>query len=1541
MAKRLLLLGLFTMVAWVSQAQVSLNTVRYQITYNVTSGQYTVWVVPNYNTPNSNNSNANELGATAQVTLKVPSSFIIGTITDVFGIWEKQPLKLGPSEQSFFQNQGLDPNKAFYVIGKSASETNYGAFASGTPIPLFRFTGNGCLGVVEVIEKTDPFVAVSDQVLALNTAPSFYSRSGQPSGGNQVPLEQYIGTFGPGANCILAVNDTFSGIPGTPANQPVLTNDTFSGGVPTPSQVQVSILTPPSNGTTTINPDGTIRYTPNPGFQGTDTYQYQICDLSNLNVCSSATVSVNVACPVVATPTVSSPVIYCQDATAVALTATAQPGTSLRWYTVPTGGTFTTTAPIPPTNVATTLTYYVSNVSTQSGCESARVPIQVVVQPAPQAPAPVTPVVYCQNQVAVPLSATAPSGTTILWYTAATGGTGTFVAPTPNTATVGITTFFVSAVSTTTGCESLTRTPVQVTIQAPPAAPAANSPLSFCQNEIAPALTATPPSGSTLLWYTVPTGGSGSIAAPVPSTASVGTQTFYVASVHSLTGCESLTRTAIVVTVNATPTAPTATSPVVYCQGDVAVPLTATAPSGSVLRWYLVSSGGAVLANAPTPSTSVAGDFTFFVSSFSTVTGCESNRTPITVRVNAAPTAPVATSPVTYCLNDVATPLQATAPAGSVIRWYTQPTGGTFQTTAPTPSTAQNGTVTFYVTSFNTTTNCESLTRTPIQVIVGDRPTAPNVVSPVLYCEGEVAVALSATAPAGSSLRWYSSPTGGTPSTVAPIPSTAAAGSTLFYVSSVLNTSSCESATRSSIEVIVRQRPVAPSVTSPITLCQGVTATALTASAPAGSVVRWYTTPTGGTPLANAPVPNTSTPGTTLFYASSFNSTTGCESGTRTTVQVVVNGAPAAPTASNVTLCQGAPATPLTATAPVGTTLRWYTTSTGGTPLPSAPTPSTTALGQTTFFVSSVSTATNCESLTRTPLQVTVAVCRIIYAYNDNNVTPVNTPVSGNVLTNDDLNNGTGTLVVATSLVASPSNGTVSMAASGIYTYTPAPNFIGNDSFRYRVCDQGTPVVCDTALVVIHIHPQPRLNVNNPPIALNDNFTTSRNTPFTSTVLANDKDPDAGQTLTATLLTNTPSGSVTLNPNGTFTYTPAPNFVGETSFTYRTCDNGSPSLCDEAVVQIIIKDPTLDPQLPPVAADDYATTPGGVPVSGNVITNDRDPEGTPLVVSTTPVVTPTNGSVTLSQNGAFSYTPTPGFVGTDSFVYQVCDSGTPIECTKATVYVQVTIGSIRLQPRVYLQGALYNVFLPDTLMRDDLRVKGLLPLSSPYPALGMPEVTSTGPTTAGVLSVTGRNAIVDWVYVELRDQANPQQVLDSRSALLQRDGDIVDVDGVSPVTFTSTQPNSYFVAIKHRNHLGVMSRTALPLTSATTLVDFRKVATPTFRLTQTVVDQAQVVVQQGVAMWAGNVLRDGRVVYQGTGNDVNSVYQAIITPAANTLLSPFFKNRSYNLGDVNLNGETVFQGTGNDVEFIYLNVFGNHPGNVLGQNFFIIREQLP
>jgi len=138
--------------------------------------------------------------------------------------------------------------------------------------------------------------------------------------------------------------------------------------------------------------------------------------------------------------------------------------------------------------------------------------------------------------------------------------------------------------------------------------------------------------------------------------------------------------------------------------------------------------------------------------------------------------------------------------------------------------------------------------------------------------------------------------------------------------------------------------------------------------------------------------------------------------------------------------------------------------------------------------------------------------------------------------------------------------------------------------------------------------------------------------------------------------------------------------------------------------------------------------------------------------------------------------------------------------------------SITVNPIVFLQGAAVSPNTgEETLMRDDLRVGFLIPDQTPY---------SDGATlNESVFAITGNNAIVDWVWVEIRDGNDNASIIDSQSALLQRDGDIVSVDGLSPISFDQVA-GDYYVAINHRNHLGIISATKVSLSSATTVLDF-------------------------------------------------------------------------------------------------------------------------
>jgi uncharacterized repeat protein (TIGR01451 family) len=185
-----------------SFAQQSEKTVNYKVTYNFSDGKYTVWVVPEYDVPNENNAGQFELGATAQVTLAVPKDLVISNVVDITGIWAKSPGKFGPGlPGQNWSSSSLDPDTNYYIVSKSSNETNYGTFTSGTAVSLFTFESNECLGPVRIIQPNELFITAANDIYSLNVANSFYSLSGTPQGGNQMPLEQFKAVAGTVAIC--------------------------------------------------------------------------------------------------------------------------------------------------------------------------------------------------------------------------------------------------------------------------------------------------------------------------------------------------------------------------------------------------------------------------------------------------------------------------------------------------------------------------------------------------------------------------------------------------------------------------------------------------------------------------------------------------------------------------------------------------------------------------------------------------------------------------------------------------------------------------------------------------------------------------------------------------------------------------------------------------------------------------------------------------------------------------------------------------------------------------------------------------------------------------------------------------------------------------------------------------------------------------------------------------------------------------------------------------------------------------------------------
>jgi len=808
-----------------------------------------------------------------------------------------------------------------------------------------------------------------------------------------------------------------------------------------------------------------------------------------------------------------------------------------------------------PANATPGISYRIRVVSSLPARTSTNTQL-LIINAVPNPPTTSNPSPYCEGATASPLSATTSAGGVLNWYgTNPTGGTPSLVAPTPNTNTIGTTTYYVS--QTVAGCES-SRASIVVTVKDAPPAPG-TSPVSYCQNETASPLSASPVSGATLNWYgTNATGGTASPVAPTPPTSSTGSSTYYVS--QTLNGCES-PRASLLVSVNAVPPAPTATSPAPYCEDAPASPLTA---SGQQLRWYGTSATGGTASTSPSvPSTDVVGTTNYYVSQ--TVNGCESPRRAIPVEVKPKPGAPTTATVPPYCQNQTAGPLSATATTGGTLIWYgTSATGGTASSVAPTPGTTTAGIVNYYVSQ--TVNGCEG-PRAAIPVTVRPRPAAPGT-SPVSLCQDRPASPLTATPLANGTLNWYgTSPTSGTASATAPTPPTSATGSNTYYVSQTVN--GCEGV-RGSIVVTVNAVPLSPVAATPAPYCEGSTAQPLSAT---GQNLKWYgTNATGGTGGSTPSTPSTNLVGTTNYYVS--QTVSGCES-ERRAIPVLVKDTPDRPGVTATDFCQNTTAPVLAAAAQTGATLSWYGTSaTGGTASSTAPTPQNTTVGTTAYYVSQ--TLDGCEG-PRAALNVRVKA----------------TPGAPGVSPISFCNNGP-----SQPLTAAGTNIKWYDAGNNLLGNTPTPNTgtVGTQEYK---ASQTSGEGCESqkATLIVTINPLPA-----PPGVSNVSYCQAQTDQPAQAIVPLQA---SGQNLKwysaeGSPINNTPTPSVV--QAGTFTY--------QVSQTVNNCEGGKANL---VVTVNTTAPPTVTKTLVTYCRDDQATPLEATPATGaslrwidpyNIVTNE-------------------------------------------------------------------------------------------------------------------------------------------------------------------------------------------------------------------------------------------------------------------------------------------------------------------------------------------------
>ncbi|MCW5898017.1 MAG: DUF11 domain-containing protein [Flavobacteriales bacterium] len=220
-------------------------------------------------------------------------------------------------------------------------------------------------------------------------------------------------------------------------------------------------------------------------------------------------------------------------------------------------------------------------------------------------------------------------------------------------------------------------------------------------------------------------------------------------------------------------------------------------------------------------------------------------------------------------------------------------------------------------------------------------------------------------------------------------------------------------------------------------------------------------------------------------------------------------------------------------------------------------------------------------------------------------------------------------------------------------------------------------------------------------------------------------------------------------------------------------------------------------------------------------------------------------------------------------------------------------------------------------MTDALRTAGLLPLQEPYTALGYPHTGLGGDesTASALLAQGGAEAIVDWVLLELRDADDPAVVLASRSALICRDGRVVEVDGSIGVQF-HVEEGPYHAAIRHRNHLGCMTVAPVALSQTIATVDFTSPSTATWGT------EARKQVDGTLVLWPGDANFNGEVKYTGAANDRDRVLVEVGGNVPSNVVP------GYGGADINLDGDFKYVGESNDRDIVLQTIGGVVPTTV-------------
>lgn len=602
-------------------------------------------------------------------------------------------------------------------------------------------------------------------------------------------------------------------------------------------------------------------------------------------------------------------------------------------------------------------------------------------------------------------------------------------------------------------------------------------------------------------------------------------------------------------------------------------------------------------------------------------------------------------------------------------------------------------------------------------------------------------------------------------------------------------------------------------------------------------------------------------------------------------------------------------------------------------------------------------------------------------------VTYLDTHVKGRINTNEVLASQVVSYGPVSTLISSPAGSIQTLIVNSDGTYSFIGNTVGTYIYEVPVCF--LPMGSDCMAMILKLEVVDFLEPQSRPIANLDLGVTKINEAIIIKSLENDRcvvTNECELDLASVSIITQPSqggSAIVNNTNGDITYTPAPNYIGKDTLTYQVCVDDDISNC--VVAEQIITIFPVGASNSTLAVDDFKSTPQSTPVIGNVLINDTDAEGDDQTVVPQVIDLP-QGIFNLQSSGIYSFIPHESFYGPIDFTYTVCDNNSIKACSDAVLHILV-LRDVSINVRVYLEGPMLNnnnevgTTHERPLMRDDLRIspftsKRYIPDHDPYGPMSARSWVSNeekyNHVKSGlnlkftsiadpeiVFGVEGEDAIVDWVFVELRSKVDHTQIISTRSGLLQRDGDVVDLDGQSALRFSGVDVDDYYLVVRHRNHFGAMTAEAKTPTQWNELIDFTKMETGIFDFGKTkfggAYDYTNLAqnnrVKNGyLTLWGGDLNGNGKVKYFSPGDDLGNLFGQIIGYEIRDIegnitgynyFTSYDSAFGYHSGDFDMNSKLKFDNPNDDKNMLYGTLLFYKLNTHFQHNFDFFIEQIP